>query len=102
MKDRMSSKCKRLMDRYGISAYGFDLGRDFSDAEIILEVGGEETERPARLGNVLTLTDEAIERRLAAAAFSIGIHEGIEALVKFADRMLDPYDNGELDDPIPF
>lgn len=98
----MSAKCNRLMDRYGISAYGFDMERDGADAEVILEVCGEETERPARLGNVVNLSDEAIERRLAAAALAIGIAEGNDALVTFADRMLDPADNGELDEPIPF
>ena len=44
----MSAKCNRLMDRYGISAYGFDMERDAADAEVILEVRGEETGRPAR------------------------------------------------------
>ena len=102
MIDWMSTKCNRLMDRYGIEAYGFDKERDGADAEVILEVGGEETERSARLGNVVNLTDDAIERRFAAAAFAIGIAEGIDALVTFADRMLDPADNGELDEPIPF
>lgn len=98
----MSAKCNRLMDRYGISAYGFDMERDGADATVILEVGGEETERLARLGNVMNLSDNAIERRLAAAAFSIGINEGIDSLVEFADRMLDPSDNVELEEPIPF
>ena len=102
MIDWMSAKCNRLMDRYGISAYGFDMERDVADAEVILEVGGEETERSARLGNVEKLSYEAIERRFAAAAFAIGIHEGIDALVEFADRMLDPSDDGELEDQIPF
>ena len=98
----MSEKCNRLMDKYGLSAYGFDKERDGADAEIILEVNGEETERTARIGNVVNLTDDEIERRFAAAAFAIGIAEGIDALVTFADRMLDPSDNGELDEPIPF
>lgn len=102
MIDWMSAKCNRLMDRYGISAYGFDMERDGADAEVILEVCGEETERPARIGNVVNLTDDEIERRFAAAAFAIGIEEGIDALVIFADRMFDPADNGELDEPIPF
>lgn len=102
MIDWMSVKCNRLMDRYGITAYGFDKERDGKDAEVILEVCGEETERSARLGNVENLTDDAIERRFAAAAFAIGINEGIDALVTFADRMLDPSDDGELEDPIPF
>ena len=102
MIDWMSTKCNRLMDNYGISAYGFDKERDGKDAEGILEVCGEETERSARLGNVENLTDDEIERRLAAAAFAIGINEGIDALVTFADRMLDPSDDGELEDPIPF
>ena len=97
----MSEKCNRLMDNYGLSAYGFDKERDGADAEIILEVNGEETERTARIGNVVNLTDDEIERRFAAAAFAIGIAEGIDALVTFADRMLDPSDNGELDEPIP-
>ena len=102
MIDWMSTKCNRLMDRYGIDAYGFDMERDVADAEVILEVGGEETERSARLGNVANLSYDAIERRFAAAVFAIGIHEGIDALVEFADRMLDPSDDGELEDPIPF
>ena len=70
--------------------------------DAILEVNGEETERTARIGNVVNLTDDEIERRFAAAAFAIGIAEGIDALVTFADRMFDPSDNGELDEPIPF
>ena len=98
----MSPKCNRLMDRYGISAYGFDKERDGADAEVILEVGGEETERSARLGDVTNLSDEAIERRFVAAVLYIGIHEYIYDLVTFADRMLDPSDDGELEDPIPF
>ena len=102
MIDWMSEKCNRLMDKYGLSAYGFDKERDGADAEVILEVCGEETERPARLGNVVNLTDDEIERRFAAAAFAIGIDEGIDALVEFADRMLDPSDDGELDEPVPF
>ena len=102
MIDWMSTKCNRLMDRYGIDAYGFDMERDVADAEVILEVGGEETERSARLGNVVNLSYDAIERRFAAAALEIGIHEGIDALVTFADRMLDPSDDGELDEPVPF
>ncbi len=102
MIDWMSQKCNVLMDRYGISAYGFDKERDGADAEVILEVCGEGTERPARIGNVVNLTDDEIERRFAAAAFAIGIAEGIDALVTFADRMFDPADNGELDEPIPF
>ena len=102
MIDWMSTKCNMLMDRYGIAAYGFDKERDGADAEVILEVCGEETERSARLGDVRDISDEAIERRFAAAAFAIGVNEGIDALVEFADRMLDPSDDGELDDPIPF
>lgn len=102
MIDWMSAKCNRLMARYGISAYGFDKERDAVDAEVMLEVRGEETNRPARIGNIQGLNDDAIERRLAAAALAIGIHEGIGDLVTFADRMLDPSDDGELEDPIPF
>ena len=102
MIDWMSAKCNRLMDRYGLSAYGFDRERDAKDAEVILEVNGDEPERTPRLGNVEGLSDEAIERRFAAAALEIGIHEGIDALVTFADRMLDPSDNWELDEPVPF
>ena len=102
MMDWMSVKCNRLMDRYGISAYGFDMERDAADAEAILEVKGEETNRPARLGNTQGLNDDAIERRFAAAVLAVGIHEGIGDLVTFADRMLDPSDDGELVAPIPF
>lgn len=98
----MSEKCNRLMDRYGITAYGFDKERDGKDAEIILEVGGNETERSARIGDVTDLNDDAIERRFAAAAMAIGIAEGITDLVTFADRMLDNSDDGELEDPIGF
>lgn len=98
----MSTKCQRLMDNYGIAAYGFDMERDCADAEVILEVGGEETERSALLGDIRGLDYDAIERRFAAAAFAIGLHEGIDALVTFADRMLNPSDDGELDVPIPF
>lgn len=102
MIDWMSRKCNVLMDRYGIAAYGFDKERDAEDAEVILEVKGEETERSARLGDVKGLSDEAIERRFAAACLAVGIAEGIGELAHFADRMLDPSDDGELDDPIPF
>ena len=102
MIDWMSRKCNMLMDRYGIAAYGFDKERDGADAEVILEVKGDETERPARLGDVRDISDEAIERRFAAACLAVGIAEGIGELAHFADRMLDPSDNGELDDPIPF
>ena len=98
----MSTKCNRLMDRYGISAYGFDMERDVEDVEVAIEFCGEATEHPARLGDVRNLSADAIERRFAAAVFAIGIHEGIDALVEFADRMLDPSDDGELEDPIPF
>ena len=102
MIDWMGTKCNRLMDRYGIDAYGFDMERDGADAEVAIEVGGDATEHPARLGDVRDLSDDEIERRFAAAVFAIGIQEGIDALVEFADRMLDPSDDGELEDPIPF
>ena len=102
MIDWMSKKCNKLMERYGISAYGFDKERDGKDAEVILEVHGEEPERSARLGDVTNLSDEAIERRFVAAVLVIGIHECIYDLIAFADRMLDPSDDGELEDPIPF
>ena len=98
----MSAKCNRLMDRYGITAYGFDKERDGKDAAIILEVCGTETERPARIGDATDLTVDGIERRFAAAVMAIGIAEGITDLVTFADRMLDNSDDGELEDPIGF
>ena len=98
----MSNKCNRLIDRYGITAYGFDKERDGKDAEVILEVCGDDTEHTAKLGDVTDLNDDAIERRFAAAAMAIGIAEGIPMLVEFADRMLDNSDDGELEDPIGF
>lgn len=102
MIDWMSTKCNRLMDLYNIGAIGFDVEKEGDDAQVILEVNGNQTERFAMLGDVRGLSPDAIERRFAAAAFAIGIHEGIDALVMFADRMLDPSDDGELEDPIPF
>ena len=90
----MSEKCDRLMEEYGISAIGFDPERE-ENAEVILEFYGEQTERPAVLGDVRNLDSVGIERRFAAAVLHVGIREDIPALVEFADRMLDPSDNGE-------
>lgn len=85
----MSEKCDRLMEEYGISAIGFDPEKE-ETAEVILEVYGEQTERPAVLGDVRNLDSVGIERRFVAAVRHVGIREDIPALVEFADRMIDP------------
>ena len=102
MIDWMSEKCNRLMDLYNISAIGFDPETEGDDAQVILEVNGNQTERFAMLGDVRGLSPDDIERRFAAAAFAVGIAENISELVKFADRLLDPSDDGELEEPVPF
>jgi len=102
MIDWMGKKCNRLMDLYNIGAIGFDLEKEGDDAQVILEVNGNQTERFAMLGDVRGLSPDEIERRFVAATFAVGVAEGIPVLVTFADRMMDAADNGELEDVIPF
>lgn len=102
MIDWMSKKCDRLMDKYHVCAYGFDSEKDGDDAKVYIELRGCDIGEPVRLGAIRNVPFDTIERRFAAGVFAIGVRRGLDVLVEFADRMLDPYDDGELEYPIPF